>query len=48
MTDYVLPSQLRDVLIAYLSRRPYEEVAQGVRMLESLQEVEVKDSKTSE
>lgn len=36
-TVYLLPDSIRQALIAYLSTKPYAEVAQGVAALQQLQ-----------
>ena len=39
MKNYVLPSDLRDSLMAYLRTQPYGAVAEGMKALESLEEI---------
>lgn len=38
---YKLPKEIRDGILAYLQKRPYQEVAGGIQMLESLEEIKV-------
>lgn len=35
--NYILPTELREAILAYLKSKPYHEVADGVRALESLE-----------
>jgi len=39
MDSFKLPAELRDALLAYLRSRPYAEVVDGVRALESLDKI---------
>lgn len=33
MTSYILPENIREALLSYLGRRPYQEVRQGMQAL---------------
>jgi hypothetical protein len=35
--NYLLPTELRTALLAYLKSKPYHEVADGIQALENLQ-----------
>jgi len=39
MRQYILPENVRDILIAYLETKPYRESAGGIEALRSLSEV---------
>ena len=39
MKNYVLPGDLRESLMAYLRGQPYGAVAEGMKALESLEEI---------
>ena len=38
MKNYILPEDLREALMGYLRTRPYGEVVDGMKALESLEE----------
>lgn len=40
MTEYVIPQDLLDRIVAYLSSRPYAEVAGGIEALKALKPLE--------
>lgn len=37
MSTLLMPVELRDAIVAYLSTKPYSEVANGIAMLQGLQ-----------
>lgn len=43
MKKYIIPEDVLKALIAYLSDRPYKEVANGLAALDRLQELKEKD-----
>lgn len=44
MTSYILPENIREALLSYLGRRPYQEVRQGMQALLDLESIDEADA----